>query len=227
MKGALAIFVKTPGHSALKTRLADTLGGDFAREFYSRSLQAVHDIAWEVAKHPDNSLQPYWAIAEGAQLSNPLWKDFPGLAQESGNLGERLAHVYSTLLKDHPFVLMIGSDAPQITPDLIAKASRLASQSAQFILGPAEDGGFYLFGGSTPVPAKVWTSVPYSQNSTAGILAQKILSFGRISYLPSLQDVDREADLAGLCSQLLGSPLPSQHQLLEWLTAHPLLKRRA
>ncbi len=56
MKIAIAIFVKTPGVSPLKTRLAASLGQEKALHFYKLSLKCIISTLEETA------INPYWAV---------------------------------------------------------------------------------------------------------------------------------------------------------------------
>lgn len=213
---AVAIFVKTPGLSPVKTRLARGIGSAHATEFHSRAAAAVGAVARAAA--PD--LAPYWAVAEQDALAHPAWSAFATLWQGDGDLGTRLDRVYSELLERHGSVLLIGADAPQVTPALLRHAARTVRDAEPpYAIGPATDGGFWLFGGRAPVPPDVWRSVAYSRANTGAQLAEALRRFGSISLLPALADTDEAADLPALTSALrcLRDPLPEQATLAAWL----------
>lgn len=219
MTTALAIFVKTPGHSPIKTRLAAVIGAPAATEFY---CLAAHAVA-EVAGAARDALQPYWAVAEHAGLDDPRWRDLPKLWQGVGPLGERLHHVYASLHATHEMVLLVGADSPQITPALLRRALNLLEEDdASFTLGPARDGGFWLFGGRAPIARETWCSVRYSYADTAKQLRQALHLRETPRVLPILTDVDTADNLATLAAALsvLRAPSPGQHALLRWLEVH-------
>jgi rSAM/selenodomain-associated transferase 1 len=209
---ALAIFVKTPGLSPLKTRLAAGIGAERAAHFY---LLAVASVA-EVAAATMPILTPYWAVAEAEALAHEMWSGFPVVSQGEGGLGDRLDHVYRTLQERHGSVLLIGADAPQITPDLLVQA---ATHARPFVLGPALDGGFWLFGGARPIDASVWRSVTYSVAQTAEQLLQALTGAGDVQFVEALRDVDREDDLEPLRAALdrLPAALDAQMALSRWV----------
>ncbi|GAC1348627.1 MAG: TIGR04282 family arsenosugar biosynthesis glycosyltransferase [Acetobacteraceae bacterium] len=213
---AVAIFVKTPGLSPVKTRLAQGMGGALATEFHRRAAAAVGAVAGAAG----SAIRPHWAVAERAALAHPAWRAFPTLWQGEGELGARLDRVYAELLERHGAVLLIGADAPQLTPALLADAARIVRDGVPpYAIGPATDGGFWLFGGRAPVPAAVWHAVAYSRADTGARLADALLPFGAISWLPTLADTDECSDLPGLASalQTLRDPLPEQANLRDWL----------
>ncbi|MGZ8470613.1 MAG: DUF2064 domain-containing protein [Gemmatirosa sp.] len=153
---ALAVWVKTPGRSPTKTRLAHAIGRAAAEAFYRHAVDAVCEgVEHAVALAPD-LLTPYWAVAEDDPAAWACWTGFAVVPQGAGGLGERLSTVYDALSARHRAVLFIGADAPQLEPASLVAAAR-ALAGSDFVLGPAADGGFYLFGGRTPLPRDAWT----------------------------------------------------------------------
>lgn len=216
MTAALAIFVKTPGLSPVKTRLAAVLGTDDATRFYQ--LAAAATAAIVQACEP--SLKPYWAIAETGQVATAAWQDFAHVEQGEGGLGERLNHVYATLQARHGRVLLIGADAPQLTSGVLLEALKMLDDGeTSFVFGDATDGGFWLFGGCEPIPKKVWCSVQYSQANTGADLRGMLKPHGLIATAPMLADVDNASDLPALAEALatLREPTTAQRVLLDWL----------
>ena len=208
---AVAIFVKTPGLSPVKTRLAAGIGA-----VVGVAYTLLTGVA-SVARACQPELTPYWAVAEPDAAAH--WGGFPVIWQGEGGLGQRMQRVYAELLHRHGRVLLIGADAPQITaPLLLAAAERL--RSAPYVLGPAQDGGFWLFGGRQPVPAEVWTGTPYSTPRTGALFAQGLRAHGTIGDVEALADTDRPDDLpvlrAALCA--LTHPTSEQITLAAWLT---------
>ncbi|MBI2605081.1 MAG: DUF2064 domain-containing protein [Deltaproteobacteria bacterium] len=198
-RGAIAIFVKTPGLSPIKTRLAASIGAGAAERFHLLSAKAIESVVLR-ASQEDGALKPYWAVAEKEALDSPQWNRFQTIWQGDGGLGERLCRVYNELMRRHSYVLLIGADSPQMTSHLLGESVRILSQAkdAAFVMGRAEDGGFYLFGGSAPIARDIWLDVSYSAPTTASELANKVKPLGRIKELPLLLDVDTADDLAKL-----------------------------
>ena len=215
MTAALAIFVKTPGFSPIKTRLAASIGTRAAIEFHCLAARAVAEVAGAAG----DGLQPCWAVAERAAMGDPLWQDLPRLWQGEGSLGERLHQIYFTLQATHERVLLVGADAPQITPALLRRAVNvLESGNRPFALGDARDGGFWLFGGRESIARETWYGVRYSQADTAAQLRNALRIQGEVATLPTLNDVDAGQDLASLAEALaLLDPLPTQRALARWL----------
>lgn len=215
MSAAIAIFVKTPGYSAIKTRLARVIGDAAATAFHELAARAVSEAAQAVGE----GLRPYWAVAECGALDawpGPLRR----LWQGNGGLGERMELVYRLLHTAHDRVLLVGADVPQVTPNLLRRAcAALDHPATPFVLGDTVDGGFWLVGGRAPVPAAVWRGVAYSRTDTASKFREALGAPDRIATLPTLTDVDRASDLPQLAAALAALPalLPAQRKLLDWL----------
>lgn len=214
------MFVKTPGLSPVKTRLAASIGKAAAEKFHSLSAKAVASIVSETS-HPNGLLTPYWAVAEEEAMESPHWSEFPTIWQGEGGLGDRLSRVYDKLIKHHSFVILIGADSPHITSCLLHKSAAALSQAEGnfFVLGRAHDGGFYLFGGAVPLPRQVWLDIPYSVGTTASELARRVGAIGNLYELRSLLDVDTVEDMARLPSACV-PPVeltPQQQTLMKWI----------
>lgn len=225
MSTALAIFVKTPGLSPVKTRLATAVGASAATQFHRLAAKATAAVARACRPR----LIPYWAVAEDDARARTAWTDFPVLHQGEGDLGERLHRVYSQLHARHGRVLLIGADAPQLTPQLLADADAALDDAANaYVLGASSDGGFWLFGGRMPIAADVWQAVPYSCADTARRLRERLPLNDVVAALPQLTDVDTIDDIPALRAALaeLEAPLPAQHDVLRWLDRHAMLSHQ-
>lgn len=212
----LAIFVKTPGHSALKTRLANDAGRESAETFHRLAAMAVAAVA-RGARARLPGFSPYWAVAEDAALDDPIWDGLPRLTQGDGDLGARMRRVTEQLCDAHGAAMLLGADAPQLRVDDLVDAVR-ALDGNEHVIGPSVDGGFWLFGTRTQVPASAWATTPWSSYDTA---ERFIAALGkqRIARLRALRDADTVADLPPLLVALdaLTEPLPEQRQLADWL----------
>ena len=128
---------------------------------------------------------------------------------------------------DGAFVILIGADCPQMPRQyLIDAASFLRDSAIRFVIGPAMDGGFCLFGGNAPLSEELWTRVPYSQSNTAVELMQGIKALGDIRELLPLVDIDTIDDLRYLAGKYRDNTglLPAQLRVIEWcrsLLCHP------
>ena len=210
---AAAIFVKTPGLSPLKTRLAAEIGSVAAERWYLHAATAVAEVASAA-----DLAAVYWAVAEPEALDHPTWANLPCLEQGTGGLGARMARVHSWLVERHGSALLLGADAPQLDPDWLNESARwLKSARPRLCLGPAHDGGFWTFGANRVIPEPHWRAVDYSQSDTRVAFERVMRDFGSWTCLPTLTDVDRAVDLDQMAIELRQLPklLPGQRALLD------------
>lgn len=223
MSGAIAVFVKTPGLSPVKTRLAVSLGKQAAEAFHLAAAQSVSSVVQELSNLTD--IQSYYAVAEQTALNHDYWQDLSCVWQGEGGLGERMAHIYQKLLAEHDFVILVGADIPQMTAAelLVASAWLSHDEQVRLIFAPSIDGGFWAFGGNCNIPQAIWTDVVYSEADTGVQFFNKIEQLGDVKILAALRDVDEVSDLLPLRDALLNlaEPLPEQHELIRFLDVLP------
>jgi uncharacterized protein len=220
MSGAVAIFVKTPGLSPVKTRLQRVRSAAFAEEWHRLAARATASVVTAAAGR--DGFAVYWAVAEDDALQHPLWSGLPRVAQGDGDLGERMARVHALLVERHGFGILLGADAPQLQADALQRAAAwLRADAARCAIGFAEDGGFWLHGGNRIVAQQVWTGVRYGGRETGRDFRLAMAAHGECLTLPSLCDVDEDEDLlAGRDAlALLPAPTAEQSALLCWLDA--------
>jgi len=210
---AIAIFVKTPGLSPIKTRLGRRVGRRVAEQWHRRAAACV-GISARAA-----GLPVYWAVAEVDGMQDPLWQGMPCIGQGEGGLGTRMARVHTGIVERHGAGILIGADLPQIeTRHLQSAANWLDASDARHVLGPARDGGFWLFGANRPLPKATWESVAYSQDDTA----QRFIAAVDApcwELLEPMTDLDRADDLPSVRDELdsVTKPSPEQRALARWI----------
>ena len=97
MDVGIACFVKTPGLSPVKTRLAKSVGKEIAEALYLQSVDAIEETL-SLAQTTLPALTAYWAVAERQASTEPLWSRLPRILQQGDGLGSRLHFIYSSLL---------------------------------------------------------------------------------------------------------------------------------
>lgn len=216
----LVLFCKRP--AASKRRLAAAIGSPLATELAELLLGcALEDLAcWPgpVVLSPADAADCGWA-------AGLLERDGDVVAQDIGNLGERLAGIDKGLRKDgRRRLLFIGADAPGLTRSALLGAAS-ALRGADVVLGTAEDGGVVFMGNAAPWP--VLGDLPWSTERLADELAMRCVEAGlSIVSLGPWQDVDRIRDLPPLAAALAADARPARCRLREWLTAHGWIGKR-
>jgi hypothetical protein len=218
VSGAIAILVKTPGYSAVKTRLAAGIGERAACEWYQRAAAAVAAVARAAAD--EHGATVYWAVAEPGALADGAWPDLPALPQGEGGLGARMGRVHGALVDRHGSGVLLGADAPQIAVAYLVRALHWCEDALpRHALGRARDGGFWLYAGNRVTPLAAWGSVKYSQPDTALSFRAALKAHAAWLELPTLTDVDRSDDLPAMERELASLPklVPAQQALRAWL----------
>jgi len=223
MSGGIAIFVKTPGLSPVKTRLATVVGRGKAETLHLLSAEAVASVAREAALASGYTV--YWAVAESLEDTAEAWTDLPRMAQGEGSLGQRMDTIYRQLRQRHGRALLLGADVPQLQVESLLQACDwLAGAPSRLALGPAVDGGFWTFAGNVDLPTAAWMRPTYGDELAAAQFMQAMHGYGRWLSLTRLHDVDRSSDLALVHAALsaLHKPTQAQQRLREWMEAQQL-----
>lgn len=198
---AVACFVKTPGLSQVKTRLAADVGRARADEIFAASVASVEALLLDCAS---SGISVAWAVAETEGLRDPRWSALPRVAQGAGGLGDRQSVVYDRLLAAGRTPVLTGADVPHLWRGRVEEAvARLTW--CDFVAGEATDGGYYLFAGRRPIPREVWNAVRYSESDTLDQLEAALRPLGHLERLPALSDLDRGCDLARVADEVVQS----------------------
>jgi glycosyltransferase A (GT-A) superfamily protein (DUF2064 family) len=215
MPAGIAIFVKTPGLSPLKTRLAATLGRAAAERWYALAATAVAEVC---ARASDRTGAPlYWAVAESHGLADHRWTGLPRLAQGPGDLGTRMANIHGLLVARHGGGMLLGADTPQIdAAEIEAALAWIANPDPRAMFGPAGDGGFWLYAGNRKLSDQTWQAPAYSSPNALAGLRDGHPRTTVVKLIGVHRDVDTEADLAPCVAALaqLADPTPAQRALL-------------
>jgi uncharacterized protein len=229
MSAAIAIFVKTPGLSPLKTRLLASLAKHWpdpetwVRDFYLRSAQCVAEAALA------SGAAVYWALGEKEGASFHAWQALPQLLQvpapnasQAVGLGQRMHHVMAQLIERHGAGILLGADTPQVdAAELACMVEYLNADQPCQLIGPATDGGFWSYGSNRAAPLSWWESVPYSVSTTAAQFCQRFNPLCPLHTQSSHTDVDAAQDLSACLTalQALQKPSPAQRSLIARLSA--------
>ncbi len=191
----LIIFTRYPEPHRTKTRLIPLLGAEGAAELQGDMTE--HTLAWagELAGETAVSVQVRFAGGDATRMQDRFGNAFPYLPQGPGDLGDRMARAFRTAFASGATgAVLVGTDCPGITAALARQAfERLAT--ADLVLGPAADGGYYLIGLRRPVP-RLFAGVSWGRDTVLRETLQRAEQLGlTASLLITLPDVDRPEDL--------------------------------
>jgi rSAM/selenodomain-associated transferase 1 len=196
----VAVFAKPPVAGDVKTRLARALGAEraarLAAAFLRDTWAVVRALPWA---------RPVLATTTTDPTPFGLGGDVELWQQGDGDLGERMERTLARALGEAPAALLIGADAPAL-PASHLDAARAALGSSDVVLGPSEDGGFYLIG-ATRLPEGSLAGLPWSRADSRLRTEAQLTARGlRVARAPEWFDVDEARDLARLGRVLAEDP---------------------
>lgn len=201
VRAAVAIMAKTPRAGEVKTRLCPPLSTGEAAELYRRFLlDKIEQVGMLRGAHPAIAYTP----VEGRAVFEELAPGFALVPQQGVDLGARLANSFDRLFAEgYAAVLLIDSDTPTLPTGFLQRALDLiATPRVDVVLGPSEDGGYYLIGLRSP-HRELFEEIAWS---TARVLPETVRRAEakglEAAYLPPWFDVDTPADLERLRASL-------------------------
>jgi hypothetical protein len=195
---ALAVMVKTPVAGQVKTRLCPPL---HPAEAAALAACFLLDRLEQLGEVPGADVLVAFAPRESRTEIRRLVP--PGsrlVPQEGADLGERQNRLLTALLAEgYTGAVVVGTDSPTLPTAFLRRAcDALREGTADTVLGPAEDGGYYLIGLRIPAPA-LFTDMPWSTAAVTRETLARARRLGlRLLVLPTWFDVDRGVDLARL-----------------------------
>jgi glycosyltransferase A (GT-A) superfamily protein (DUF2064 family) len=218
-KKAVICFVKTPGLSRPKSRLASSIGDQKALEIY---LGLIARISETFSQLESRGIDTIWAITEAEGSSHPLWQDRKTWTQPLGDLGERLYEIEQRASSLYEQWIFIGSDTPALGAELIINTFDLL-EGKNWVAGPSLDGGFYLWGSRKELTRERWIGTPYSSTET---LQKLTVGLNNVEYLHPLPDLDKIDDIEAVINSLSQVKTPSSHGLLLLLNSYSSSKQK-
>lgn len=222
---SIAIMSKVPLPGYTKTRLMPALTPEECAEFHRCCLNDIVKTAaalgWPVylfyaspLEEPPNDWQnnQLWGIAE------ELYPDIIMRKQLGQDLGERMYQASLEVLGRHEAVLLLGSDLPYLPARILNEAQEKLN-NCEVVLGPAEDGGYYLLGMKQAYPF-LYENIPWGGSEVLTETMDRIningLSF---SLLPAERDIDTWEDMENY--YLLGQ----QREEIQNLSSYRITKK--
>jgi hypothetical protein len=208
-RAVVGVMARAPLPGRCKTRLAGELGAKPAARLYEAMLLdtlegfgslAFSDHVLLAAPEDDGK-----TILE--RLMPPGWR---AVEQVGAGLGQRLTHAADSLGKLGP-VLLVSSDSPTLPHDQVYEAASWLDEPGRILLGPCDDGGYYLIGLSAPDP-RIFQDIAWSTPEVLSATRARARELGlSLRELPTCLDVDEPRDLLLLCDQLADAPDLAPH----------------
>jgi uncharacterized protein len=191
----LCIVVKPPVAGRVKTRLVPSVtpaeAAELAAAFFADTLTLARSCDWARVV----------VACDGDPSALALTADVEVWPQGSGDLGERMERILNRALGDSSAAIAIGTDSPGL-PRRFLDAARLHLVGNDAVVGPSDDGGFYLLG-LRRCPAGLLRGLPWSIATTRAETVARLHSFGlSVAETEPWFDVDVHVDLARLAELL-------------------------
>ncbi|NES17420.1 MAG: glycosyltransferase [Symploca sp. SIO3E6] len=198
MEERLIVFTRYPEPGKTKTRMMPVLGAEGAARLQRQLTENTLSQVKELAASRPLSTEVHFTGGTEQLMQAWLGADWNYRLQAEGDLGQRMASAFAaSFAVGMTRVVTIGIDCPDLKASLIEQAFEALKQH-DLVLGPAEDGGYYLIGlqrmvGDLFVGINWGTSQVRQQ--TVEIAEQLDL---KVAFLPLLNDIDRPEDLSGI-----------------------------
>lgn len=185
------VFTKPAVPGRVKTRLIGHLSAAQAAALH-RAM--VEDLV-AALRGGRFSLRLVWALRAGEQVPGDwLRGDIESRVQRGRDLGERMLHALVEAGREFSQVAVVGSDHPGLGSERVEAAFHRLEEGADVVVGPAEDGGYYLLAmRSECVSAALFDAIEWSSEQ---VLAQTLERCRKQSLGVSLLDVERDVDTA-------------------------------
>ncbi|HIK44255.1 MAG TPA: TIGR04282 family arsenosugar biosynthesis glycosyltransferase, partial [Leptolyngbyaceae cyanobacterium M65_K2018_010] len=208
----LILLARYPQPGQVKTRLIPALGAEGAAQVY-RQL-AEHTVAQGRILQSQRSLalNLWYTGATEAAMQTWLGEGLIYQAQPQGDLGDRLTAAFRFAFdQGYGSAIAVGTDCPGLNAGILEQGFT-ALENHPLVLGPAQDGGYYLIGLKQLWP-RLFQGIAWS---TASVLAQTLAQARQLgltpAFLPTLTDVDRPEDLAAWQPITWTGPTPSSRR---------------
>jgi uncharacterized protein len=200
LANVLIVVAKRPTPGQTKTRLTPALAPEQAAALFECFLldtltlmRQVPGVQREIAYLPEHE----WAYFAG------LAPDFGLHLQQGADLGARLDEALQHYLAGGGCsVVIMDSDSPTLPAACLTRAFATLESGADVVLGPCDDGGYYLIGLKRPASRllrEVHMSTPTVTEETLALAAAEGL---KVSLLPTWYDVDEITSLQRLADEL-------------------------
>ena len=214
---AVGIMTRAPS-SGGKSRLAGHV-----REPRLQALRAalLVDTVYAVLQAAELAPFIFFTPPHRREEMEELTPAIPLVAQRGNELGERMRHALARLVVDSGFsgAMVIGADVPLLSPEHLLEAAAALRERPGIVLGPAEDGGYYLIGMTEPHDALL-EDIPWGAPTVlADTIARAEPRGIAVHLLRAAYDVDTIDDLRRAERDLAGADPAIAPNLRAWFSA--------
>ena len=188
MKNLLLIFTRNPELGKVKTRLAENIGKEAALQLYVFLMGHTAEVTKSLSCEK-------WVFYSEFIEEKDCWDDnkFHKKVQQGEDLGERMLNAFREGFEDgFENIIIIGSDLYDLQKEDLEKAF-LRLQKSDIVIGPAQDGGYYLLGMKKP-HSRIFENKDWGSGSVFQQTLEDVKEF-QVERLEIRNDIDVFEDL--------------------------------
>ncbi|MFL2623242.1 MAG: TIGR04282 family arsenosugar biosynthesis glycosyltransferase [Flavobacteriaceae bacterium] len=190
----LMVFVRNPKLGTVKTRLAVTVGDKMALEIYMELMRHTAEVTQKLSADRkvfySEKIEKY-----------DVWTEmsFSKALQTKGTLGQRMENAFSSAFEQgYKKVLIVGSDLYSLKASHIEKALEQLDKK-EVVIGPAQDGGYYLLGLNKKLPAlfcnKNWGTSSVLKETLKDLRTKSVALMEPLNDVDDFEDLKKETEL--------------------------------
>lgn len=209
----LVIMAKAVRAGAVKTRLAGCLPADSIPEFYRCLLEDTMALARSLENVETAIMSPAGDVEELTRMSG---NGMPVVAQKGNGLAAGLASVFEHFSDGgRRRIVAFNSDSPHLPANVLRQAFDTLG-SCDLVVGPTNDGGYYLVGAKAPYPGLFAPRTMGTANALEVLLARARALGLAVGSTGEFYDIDLPTDLTRLAEELRFAP-ESAPRTARWL----------
>jgi rSAM/selenodomain-associated transferase 1 len=196
----LLLFTRYPEAGKTKTRLIPQLGADGAALLQKRLTERVAGQAQLLAERWGTETIVHYSGGSSEKMTSWLGP-VRCVPQTMGDLGQRMRAAFAhSFTEGAETAVLIGSDIPDISADLLHQAFHCLLGAKEVVIGPSADGGYYLIGLIARQAAQLlpllFDQMVWSHADLFGVTMDRLRQAGyAVATLPVRHDIDLPADL--------------------------------
>jgi uncharacterized protein len=210
-KRCIAMFVRCPEKGRIKSRLLPVLDDEFILSLYE-------SFVLDLLATLERSGCPYRIAFTPADREEGIINRFgrhDAIPQIGADLGERMENAFKRCFAEgFTAVVIIGSDIPDLPPEILAEAFA-ALENRGAVIGPAADGGYYLLGfAKEAFGPGMFDAIPWSTDAVFPETMERLERAGiDVHRLPPWRDVDTPEDLTDLIRRNRNTPFAASRTM--------------
>ena len=202
IRGAVVVMAKAPREGSVKTRLT---GAYAPRDVVQLSECMLCDTLALVQALSRVHVAVMCPAGDVAEIGARLPAGVQVVGQRGDGLAAALASVFEHFVPGFRRVVAVDSDSPHLPLAILESVFELL-ETNDVVVGPTEDGGYYLVGASATHP-RIFDSAPLGTRNARDALLGNARTLGlSVAFTEPWYDVDVPADLRRLAAELRNAP---------------------